>query len=186
MANEQSCALLLISSCLLWCHPEFRFNYRYLLAQAKVFLIKDTAKALVTFSPRWKCAQRWSHQTWSWKKTYNIWWTFCQESWPLSLSFYLLVFSSSSSTSSSPTSLPALVMLGCVGPYLAVCARGRRGEAGLEPKCVWGGQINYVKVRAAMRACVLIVEFLCGGCRCRRLAWRTAHSSLSFWPLKEE
>lgn len=137
----------------------------YLSKQIKLIVIKHTVKAPLTFFHHWKCANTWSHQTWSWKKTCNICWTFCKESWPFSLSCYLFVFFSSFSFSST-TILPAPVMLGCVGPCLTVCARNQRGGVGLQTKLstsVSWGQRNCVKV------CVACVMFLYSGCHCRRL-----------------
>lgn len=70
---------------------------------------------------------------------------------PFSLSCYLFVFFSSSS-SFSATILPAPVMLGCVGPCLTVCARNWRGGTDVQTKLLtsvrWG-QINYVNVCVA-------------------------------------
>lgn len=70
----------------------YLMSWNHLPKQVKQIRTERSVKAPLTFSPHWKCANTWSHQTWSWKKTHNIWWTFCQESWPFSLSCYLFVF----------------------------------------------------------------------------------------------
>lgn len=108
----------------------YLMSWNHLPKQVKQIRTERSVKAPLTFSPHWKCANTWSHQTWSWKKTHNIWWTFCQESWPFSLSCYLFVFFSSSS--SSATILPAPVMLVFHWSMPRCLRKGTEGE---ELKC---------------------------------------------------
>lgn len=124
--------------------------------QIKQILIKHAVKALLTSSPRWTCANTWSHQTWSWKTTHNIWWTFCQESWPLSFSLllfvcflFLLLYNHSTGSCHA-------------GLCLTVCERTRRGGTEVLTKLstsVCWGQINCVNMCVAM--CVSTLSSFC-------------------------
>ncbi len=73
-------------------------------------LNRNTVKAPLTFLPHWKCANTWRRQTWSWKKTHNIWWTFRQEWWPFSFCYLFVFFFF---TSSSPSCKPFYQLLSC-------------------------------------------------------------------------
>lgn len=115
---------------------------------------KTYCESALTFSPHWKCANTWSHQTWSWKKTHNIWWTFCQESYGPSPSPAICLFS-------SPLQ-PFYRLLSCWVALVraSLFAQGAEGEAldWCKPNCgevCAEGQINCVKVCS---------HILCSGC----------------------
>lgn len=169
----------------------YLMSWNHLPKQVKQIRTERSVKAPLTFSPHWKCAKTWSHQTWSWKKTHNIWWTFCQESWPFSLSCYLFVFFflllllCNHSTSSCHAGFSLV--------HASLFAQGnrRRGtevQTKLLTSVCWG-QINCVKVCVAK--CVSTLSwfffffFLCSACH-RGLVSCATRSFLSFRPLTGE
>lgn len=169
----------------------YLMSWNHLPKQAKQIRTERSVKAPLTFSPHWKCANTWSHQTWSWKKTHNIWWTFCQESWPFSLSCYLFVFF----FPPPPPLQPFYQLLSCwffIGPCLLFAQGNRRRGTEVQTKLltsVCWGQINCVKVCVAKCVSTLswffFIFFLCSACH-RGLVSCATRSFLSFRPLTGE